>query len=425
MVKSTFACCSRCAARRPDMPAPMISTLKSTPGLVHVGARRSLPRWASSSSSSGMYAPMSAPPTAYSMMRCTSASDGVGATLQPPSRKPTRTCSASSLTAACCSSVRPPCGMAKSSGSGRSSSRRSDRSPVAYASAGSSGGSSASSRMARSSSSDAVLGAISLMNGLAEDAAVVACSPMDGCHSLRCLLAHEAEQVAGDAPHLDLLGALGDAGAAVVAVDVLERLVARVAEAAVHLHGAVGGVAAQSVADVVAHRYLLADGERAVGVHLPRRLVDQRAQHVGLRLQLHERELDALVGGERLAERLALLRVLDRLVDAVLRGAERRRGLADAVLVEEHLRDGEALALATEDRAVRDAHVGEPHVGVVRRHVERPEELDDLEAGGVGRRQERGDAVAVAGLAARAGEDQVVLGAVHARVPRLLAVDDP
>src|SRR5882757_5867182 len=42
-------------------------------------------------------------------------------------------------------------------------------------------------------------------------------------------------------PNLDLLGALGDPIAAVVAVDVFERLVPAVAESAVDLHGAVGG----------------------------------------------------------------------------------------------------------------------------------------------------------------------------------------
>ena len=40
-------------------------------------------------------------------------------------------------------------------------------------------------------------------------------------------------------------------------------------------------------------------------------------------------------------------------------GAEARRGLADAVLVEEVLHDLQAAALAAEDRRVRHAHVGE------------------------------------------------------------------
>ena len=105
--------------------------------------------------------------------------------------------------------------------------------------------------------------------------------------------------------------------------------------------------------------------------------------------------------------------------------AERRRGLADAVLVDEALHDLQAAALVAEDRRVVDADVGQLDRGVVGRHVERPQELDDLEARRVGRHDERGDAGALAGLAAGAGEDHVVGRVVQARVPRLVAVDDP
>src|SRR5450755_4851569 len=58
-------------------------------------------------------------------------------------------------------------------------------------------------------------------------------------------------------PLLDFLAALGDAVAAVVAVDMFERLVARVAHAAMHLHGAVGGLAAQTIRPEIAHRNLV------------------------------------------------------------------------------------------------------------------------------------------------------------------------
>ena len=51
--------------------------------------------------------------------------------------------------------------------------------------------------------------------------------------------AHIAEQKPRDLPLLDFLAAFGDAVAAVMAVDVFERLVARVAHATVDLHGAV------------------------------------------------------------------------------------------------------------------------------------------------------------------------------------------
>src|SRR4051812_38703000 len=50
-------------------------------------------------------------------------------------------------------------------------------------------------------------------------------------HALWRPLAHETEHVAGDAAHLNLLGPFRDPVAPMVAVDVLERLVAGVAEA--------------------------------------------------------------------------------------------------------------------------------------------------------------------------------------------------
>src|SRR5207253_624497 len=82
--------------------------------------------------------------------------------------------------------------------------------------------------------------------------------------ALRRLLLHEAEEVAGHSSHLDLLAAFGDPVATVVAVDVLEGHVARVTEAAVNLHGSVGGLAAQPVGPEVAHGDLVRLGEGAV-----------------------------------------------------------------------------------------------------------------------------------------------------------------
>src|SRR6202795_3500278 len=90
---------------------------------------------------------------------------------------------------------------------------------------------------------------------------------------------HIPEQESRDLPLLDFLAAFGDAVAAVVAVDVFERLVARIAHCAMDLHGAVGGFAAQPVRPEITHRNLV--GERVLDlrlgqlVHLPRRLADQ------------------------------------------------------------------------------------------------------------------------------------------------------
>ena len=49
--------------------------------------------------------------------------------------------------------------------------------------------------------------------------------------ALRGLLIHVAKHVSGNPPHLDFLCAFGDAVATVVAIDVLERFVAAVANA--------------------------------------------------------------------------------------------------------------------------------------------------------------------------------------------------
>src|SRR4029077_4143247 len=72
--------------------------------------------------------------------------------------------------------------------------------------------------------------------------------------ALRRPLLHKTEHVTGDAAHLDFLGTLGNAVAAVVPRDMCERLVARIAHSAVHLHGPVRRLAAQAIGPVVAHR---------------------------------------------------------------------------------------------------------------------------------------------------------------------------
>src|SRR6185503_17822079 len=58
-------------------------------------------------------------------------------------------------------------------------------------------------------------------------------------------LAHESEQVTRHIADLDLLGALRDPVAPVMAIDVLERIVPRVADPAVHLDRLVRRIAHQ------------------------------------------------------------------------------------------------------------------------------------------------------------------------------------
>src|SRR6185369_7741119 len=81
--------------------------------------------------------------------------------------------------------------------------------------------------------------------------------------------APEAEQGAGDAADLDLLAALGDAVAAVMAVDVLERRVARIADAAMDLDRPVRRLADQPVGAVIRHRHPFADVHVVLAVEVP------------------------------------------------------------------------------------------------------------------------------------------------------------
>src|SRR5258707_11936524 len=104
---------------------------------------------------------------------------------------------------------------------------------------------------------------------------------------------HIAEQESGDLALLDFLAAFGDAVAAVVAVDVFERLVARVAHAAMDLHGAVGGLAAQPVRPKIAHRDLV--GERVLDLRLRQRSEEhtselQSRQYLVCRLLLEKKK---------------------------------------------------------------------------------------------------------------------------------------
>src|SRR5947209_16601488 len=131
---------------------------------------------------------------------------------------------------------------------------------------------------------------------------------------------HEAEEMTGDFSHLDFFRSFGDAIAAMMAIDVLKRFVARIADAAMDLHGPICGFAAETVGPIVAHRHFVGEAFFHLGfrhlVHLPCGLADQQPQHFGLRGQLHQRPLNGLVFGQRLAERLTRPRILYAYLDA-------------------------------------------------------------------------------------------------------------
>ena len=91
--------------------------------------------------------------------------------------------------------------------------------------------------------------------------------------------------------------------------------------------------------------------------------MDQGAQHFAARMQFDQGKLNALVGGQRLAEGFSLAGVLHGFVHAVLSRAQARGRLSDTVLVEEVLHDLQAAPLAAEDGAIRYPHIGESSHG--------------------------------------------------------------
>lgn len=70
---------------------------------------------------------------------------------------------------------------------------------------------------------------------------------------LRFLLLHKTKHITGDSAHLNLIGALGNAIAAVVTVDMLKGFVAGIAQTTVGLHSLIGGITAQAVGGVITH----------------------------------------------------------------------------------------------------------------------------------------------------------------------------
>ena len=193
-----------------------------------------------------------------------------------------------------------------------------------------------------------------------------------------------------------------------MSIDVLEGHVTAVAHSPAGLHGPIRRITGEPVRPVVAHRHLMGDLQMMLLIEPPSRLTDQLAQHRCLGVQLDQRELDALIHRHRLAPGDPLVGVAHRLINTELTGPERRRRLTDPVLMHEMLREIEPLADLAEHRFWADPHIGECHLGVIGRHVERPPEKLNREPLGIGRHQKRGDAVRCARLTGGAGEDDVV-----------------
>lgn len=186
----------------------------------------------------------------------------------------------------------------------------------------------------------------------------------------------KAKKIRGNLPHLDLLAALRNPIPTMMPPYVLKRHMPRIAHAAMDLNRPVRRLRAQPVRPVVAHADLipepLLDLYVRHAVHQCCCLTDQQPQHAGLRVQLDQRELDALVVGERRAEGLALVGVGDGGLDAEDGCAERGGCLPDAVLVHEGLSDGEAVVEGAEEGGGGHPDVVDRDGCVVGGHVERP-----------------------------------------------------
>ena len=140
-----------------------------------------------------------------------------------------------------------------------------------------------------------------------------------------------------------------------VAPDALDAVLLHVAGAAVDLDALVGDLDGDARGVQLGHRDL-AHGVLAV-LEAPGRRVDHLARRLDLRRHLGELVADDLEVADRAAERVALLGVLERLLEAPLGAGDAARR-ADQPLALELPHDVvEALALLAQDRVGRHAHV--------------------------------------------------------------------
>ena len=229
---------------------------------------------------------------------------------------------------------------------------------------------------------------------------------------------------AADDQLLDLRGALVEGGDAGVAQVALDRVVVDVAGAAVDLDRQVRALDRRlgrvELGDRGLHRVRLAFVLEHAGA------VDQHPAGVALEDHVGDHLLDQLEAGERDAELLALLRVLDRGVDAAVADPDAAGGDAVAAVVERAHRDLEAVADLAEQRRRRATSTESSEISAV--SEERRPSLPwiswvvkpSLSVGT--RKQARPRCFFVrVGL----GEDQRHVGEVGERDPHLLAADRP
>src|ERR1051325_9031513 len=221
---------------------------------------------------------------------------------------------------------------------------------------------------------------------------------------------------------LDLAGALVDGRDLRVAHVALDRVVGRVAVAAVDLHGLDGGPLRELRRVELRHRGFLR--ERLARVLEPRGAVDEEAGRVDARGHVGELPLDGLVRADGPSELLALLRVRDHHHEGGARDAHVLRADADAAGVERLHGELEAVALRADA-----GRLGDPRVLQVERARDAAAQahLVLLRAQAEAFRERRGEEeareAAVPGRGVRARDENDVARFVAVRDPDLRAVD--
>src|SRR5215211_5719858 len=244
------------------------------------------------------------------------------------------------------------------------------------------------------------------------------------------------EELAADDHALDLRGSLADQQQRRVAVEPLDLVLLRVTVAAVDpeslLHDLLAGRRSEQL------RHACLEVRALAGVLHAGGLEREQARGLDLRGHVGELELDRLVLGDRLAERLALLRVAQAQLERALRDADAAGGDVDPADLERVHHLGEALAeagvlaaedhpggalVAVEDQLCRlDALVA--HLLDLGRHVEARVVAGVLRRARLLLADEAGHAlVGRIGVAVGLGEQEHQAGQQAVGDPHLLAVD--
>lgn len=165
-----------------------------------------------------------------------------------------------------------------------------------------------------------------------------------------------------------------------VSPNVLKRFLSTIAIPTVNLNSSICCLATQSVSPIVTHANLLAQAllnlHMLHAIHFRSSLTNQKPEHGGLGCELYERELNALIMGERLSEGLSIVGVGDGLVDAEDRCAERGGCLTDAIFMNESLSYGKAFVEWADDGGGGNPDVCQGDGGVIGRHIQSPAQSD-------------------------------------------------